>query len=94
MSSWGEGFAEGDSGTPTLGTATRLWREIEDAAKEVASAPKRLRAKSLAHVQADVLKLAEDESNDVGARVAAYRLAWEMAQHMADADVDPLANGA
>jgi hypothetical protein len=41
-------------------------------------------SKSALEVQADVMRIADDETNDAASRVAAYRLAFEMAQQIAE----------
>lgn len=81
---WEPSMIEGDSGGYVPGDALRVWREIESAGKMVDDKPKRLVSKSALEVQADVMRIAEDPRNDAASRVAAYRLAFEMAQQIAE----------
>ncbi len=81
---WEPSMIEGDSGGYVPGDAIRIWREIEGSGKVNDDKPKRLVSKSALEVQADVMRIADDPKNDAASRVAAYRLAFEMAQQIAE----------
>lgn len=81
---WEPHVIEGDSAAYMPGQPARLWQEIEDAEKEKAREPKKLKLVSLAEVQADILRIAYDLNNSVTDRLEAFRLSWEMAQFVAD----------
>ncbi len=81
---WEPSMIERDSGGYVPGDAIRIWREMEAQGKASNDKPKRLVSKSVLEVQADIMRIAEDASNDAASRVAAYRLAFEMAQQIAE----------
>lgn len=81
---WEPSMIEGDSGGYMPGDALRVWQEIEGSGKVHDDKSKRLVSKSALEVQADVMRIADDKSNDAASRVAAYRLAFEMAQQIAE----------
>ena len=83
---WEPSIIEGDSGGYVPGDALRIWREIAGSDKVNDDRPKRLVSKSALEVQADVMRIAENETNDAASRVAAYRLAFEMAQQIAESE--------
>jgi hypothetical protein len=81
---WEPSMIERDSGGYVPGDALRIWREIEGSDKVNDDKPKRLVSKSALEVQADVMRIADETNNDAASRVAAYRLAFEMAQQIAE----------
>lgn len=79
---WGDGISDGDSGVYT----PPIYHEIESDNSD----NRKFRMRTLPDIQAEVLRFAQDESQGGEARVAAYRLVFDMALLMANQPTNPI----